>query len=266
MLISQEEMRILRKNEFIKREEQLKNAEPQKLIQTHKKKEKLHITYVMTWTGICGGSKIILEHANKLTEHGHKITIISHDEKPRWFFLNNNIEFIEVPWNNTLCESIPNCDLIIATYWREIYECIQQKIAPVIYFEQGDFHLLDDIENVNKRIYQYIKKQFETVKFVYTVSNFAAEKIKEIYNHDSIVIPNAVDKNIFFPNKEKKSNKITQITMIGSENVKFKRIEIIIQALEMLKNEGFKFELNWITPDKPENSPVKPIVNKFPLP
>ncbi len=43
-----------------------------------RKKIFLKITYVMTWTGICGGSKIILQHANRLVEKGHKITIISH--------------------------------------------------------------------------------------------------------------------------------------------------------------------------------------------
>ena len=59
---------ILKKTEFEKREERLKNAKKQELVYTNKNKIQLNITYVMTWTGICGGTKIILEHANRLTK------------------------------------------------------------------------------------------------------------------------------------------------------------------------------------------------------
>ena len=153
----EQDIKTLKQIEFNKREERLKTAIPQKLIYEPTENKKLHITYVMTWTGVCGGSKIILEHANKLTARGHKITIISHDKKPIWFKMNDSIQFIEVPWGQTLCESIPKCDVIVATYWREIYECIEQKIAPVIYFEQGDYHLFD-LEKLDNRTYEYIKK------------------------------------------------------------------------------------------------------------
>ena len=197
-MYSNKQIESFKKKEFEKREQRLKNAIPQKLEYTTNIKEKLHITYVMTWTGICGGSKIILEHANKLTERGHKITLISHDNKPNWFPLNTDVEFIQVPWEEVLCKKIPKCDLIVATYWREIYECIEQKIAPVVYFEQGDYHLFD-IKKLDDRKFVYIKKQFETVQFILTVSNFAKEKIKSIYNKESKVIPNAVDKSVFFP-------------------------------------------------------------------
>ena len=46
----------------------------------------------MTWTSVCGGSKIILEHANYLVDRGHKITIISHFPKPDWFNMDNRIK------------------------------------------------------------------------------------------------------------------------------------------------------------------------------
>ena len=161
----------MRKMEFDRREERLKNAKKQRLIYKNRNKRKLNITYVMTWTGVCGGSKIILEHANRLTEREHKVTLISHDEKPKWFKLNEKVDFIQVPWNDVLCEAIPkNTDVIIATYWREIYECVEQKIAPVIYFEQGDYHLFD-LEKLDDRTFNYIEKQLKTINFIYTVSN-----------------------------------------------------------------------------------------------
>jgi len=249
----------LRRIEFQEREEHLKNAIPQKLIYCPERKERLKITYVMTWTGICGGSKIILEHANKLTKMGHEINLISHYPKPDWFPLEQNVNFIQVPWDNILCESIPECDVIIATYWREIYECVEQKKAPVIYFEQGDFHLFD-LEKLDARTYQYIKKQLETIKFVYTISSFAQLKLKEVYGADSIVIPNAVNDKVFYYEPHQQNKNIT-IALIGSEEAEFKRVGNILDAMEIVKNKGYNIEIKWITPTIPKERKIEAIVN-----
>ena len=251
----------LKKIEFERREKKLQNAERQQLILSKNRKEKLNITYVMTWTGVCGGSKIILEHANRLTKKGHNITLISHDDRPEWFELETSINFIKVPWGEVLCEKIPkSTDVIVATYWREIYECVEQKIAPVIYFEQGDFHLFD-LEKMDERLYNYINKQLKTINYIYTVSKFASEKLKRVYNVDAKVIPNAVDDKIFYY-KSHKDNEIANITIIGSESAEFKRIQNIINAINIIKNKGYKIKLNWITPTEPKkNKDIKAIVN-----
>ena len=254
-------LQSLRKEEFDLREERLKDAKKQKLRYQKRKKQNLNITYVMTWTGVCGGSKIILEHANRLADRGHKITLISHDNKPVWFNLNEKVEFIQVSWKNILCESIPkDTDIIVATYWREIYECVEQKIAPVIYFEQGDFHLFD-LDKVDNRTYNYINKALKTIHFTYTVSSFAKAKLKEVYSTEAKVIPNAVDDKVFYYEQHKK-NEVPNITIIGSEEATFKRIQNIIDAIEIVKEKGYNIKLNWITPTEPEkNINLSPIIN-----
>ncbi len=254
-----ENIEELRKIEFEQREKELKNAIPQQLVYNPKNKQSLKITYVMTWTEVCGGTKIILEHANRLVKLGHEVNLISHFQKPVWFPLDEKINFIQVPWEKILCESIPKCDIIIATYWREIYECVQQKIAPVVYFEQGDFHLFD-LKQLDNRTFEYINKQLKTVKFIYTVSSFAKEKLKEIYNVESKVIPNAVDNNIFYYEPHKK-NENTNITIIGAEQAEFKRINNILEAIKIIKSKGYKINLNWITPTEPINPVGNVIVN-----
>lgn len=255
-----ENIEKLREIEFAQREGRLKNAIPQKLKYNPKNKKILNITYVMTWTEVCGGSKIILEQANRLTLLGHSVNLISHFPKPLWFPLNEKIKFIQVPWEKVLCEDIPkNSDIIVATYWREIYECIEQKIAPVVYFEQGDFHLFDST-SLDDRTFNYINKQLQTVPYVLTVSSFAKEKLKEIYNKESDVIPNAVDDKIFFY-KEHKENDIINITIIGAEQVEFKKIPLIIEAVNRVKKDGYKVKLNWITPVKPDKIKEEAIIN-----
>ena len=240
-----------RKKELQRRKERLVNAIPQKLqYNSEINKTHLNITYVMTWTGICGGSKIILQHANRLTASGHNINIISHYPYPNWFKLDKKVNFQQIPLDNILCESIPkNSDLIIITYWREIYEAIEQKIAPVIYFEQGDFHLFDS-ENVEKDLFDYIYKQINLAPFIFTVSTYAQKKLKEVYNVDSQVIHNSVNNEVFFPTEREKNNNV-KISMIGSPNTEFKRIKDIVQALDIVKEKNPNIVINLISPDTP---------------
>jgi len=248
-----------RKREFERRDARLKNSRPMKLKKTNENKDVLHIVYVMTWTGICGGSKIILQHCNELVAAGHKVTIICHFSKPDWFPLNKNAAFVQVPITEVLCESIPSCDVIVATYWKEIYECVEQNIAPVVYFEQGDTHLFDP--GAMGANLEHIRKQISLAPFVFTVSNFAKEKLRENFNVEAEVIPNALDKKIFYPANTKRGEK-TIITAIGSESIAFKCIPNIIASIILLKKIGYDIDFIWITPHEPRQfKSIPSIVN-----
>ncbi|MCL2354894.1 MAG: glycosyltransferase family 4 protein [Oscillospiraceae bacterium] len=251
-----------REEQFVRRNRELKEGKPQKLIKANSKKENLHIVYVMVWTGVCGGSKIILEHCNRLVDMGQKVTIVSYWGNPDWFKLNSSINFIQVSLDKILCESIPACDVIVVASCKEIHEAIEQKIAPVIYFEQGDTHLFHP-EKIGQEKFEHCRRQFQLAQFIYTVSSFARTKIKENYNREAKLIPNAIDRNIFYPNEYKKFNTDkTVITAIGSENVSFKCIDNILAAIKILEKKGYEIDLRWITPDEPtKNIDVPYILN-----
>ena len=173
-----EDLDELRKIEFNEREKRLAIAKPQELKYNPKKHDNMSVTYVMTSTEVCGVSKIILQQANRLIKMGYKVSIISHFPRPTWFPLEAAIDFTQVPWDTILCSAIKKCDVIVVTYWRELYEAIEQNIAPVVYFEQGDYHLFD-LDGLDDRTKNFIQKQFDVTKFVYTVSSYAASQIKK---------------------------------------------------------------------------------------
>lgn len=134
----------LRINEYINRANRVNKISKQIVDEIYDNttvKEDIHVVYVMNHVGVCGGTKIIFEHANGLTELGVKVTILSHFAKPDWFPIKANYVF--VPFQIELTRFMPQCDLIIATYWEHIGACVEMGVAPVIYFEQGDFHLFD---------------------------------------------------------------------------------------------------------------------------
>jgi len=250
----------LRANEFNKRLARLPYAEKQHLNQARKsKKQQLHIVYAMTLVAISGGVKIILEHANKMTKAGAKVTLVSHFQKPSWFPIE--ADYIQVPFDLELAKGIPNCDVIVATYWDHIQACIETGIAPVVYFEQGDFHLFD-YETMNSTLKNFIHKQFDIVPFVYTVSNQASELIGDVYRREAEVFPNAVDDKIFSVHGEKVIGERPYILMVGGESSSFKRIPDIIEAYEKVKKE-VDIDLYWITPEQPSDKMKTSVAKVF---
>lgn len=240
----------LRQQEFVQRLNECANAEPQKLIPKNNDRRIPHIVYVMTHVNICGGSKIIFEHANHLQKHGAKVTIISHFPKPTWFPLVT--DYFRVPFGVKLASGIPNCDVIVATYWDHIQECIDVGIAPVVYFEQGDAHLFD-VENLNPQIQQFVKRMFELPPYIITVSKHAQDCIQKIYSRNSTVFLNALNQEVFKPEGVKHQSQRPYLLMVGGDQVKFKGLHDIIDAYELVINKGFELDLVWITPQEPSN-------------
>lgn len=236
---------------------------PQQLCKKNKKVENkpLNIVYLMAWTQVCGGSKIILEYANKIQEAGNNVTIITYDVKPKWYKINDNINFIQVPDNENWKEYIPSCDLIVATSWKCIYTAVESKKAPVVFFEQGGAHIFDS-ENINIQKKQVVQERLNLVPYIYTVSTYTKNKIKEVYGKDANVICNAVDNEVFYSRKSFDINKKNiDITIIGSEDFKFKNIDDILQAIRILKQKYNNINLNWITQTAPTKNKEVAIVN-----
>ena len=224
--------------------------------------KKLNIVYLMIWTKVCGGSKIILEYANRIQKKGHNVTIITYDRKPEWFKLDTGINFIQVPEDKDWKDYIAECDVIVATSWKCIYPAVESGKAPVTFFEQGGSHIFDS-ENISIEKKQVVQKRMNIIPFIYTVSSYTKDKIKEVYGRDSKVICNAVDNSIFYPRQidESEQKNIIDITIIGSEDFKFKNIENILKAIRILKEQYNNINLNWITQTNPTKNKETAIVN-----
>lgn len=247
-----EELELSRKIIDVKQQELIKIS--------NEKKSKLHIVYIMVWTKVCGGSKIILEYANRLTRRNHDVTIVTYDVKPEWFKLDDAVNFVQVPRGEDIKKYIPQCDVIVATSWKCIYESVASNIAPVTFFEQGGSHLFEP-ENISTDKLELIKHRIGLVPFVYTVSSYSREMMQEIYNQDSKVICNSVDSNIFYPRENFEDKENIELAMIGSEDFKFKNVGEILEAYRILSKKYNNLSLNWITQTQPTKNSEKAIVN-----
>ena len=213
-------------------------------------KDKLEITYIMVWTKVCGGSKIILEYANRLAKKGHKINIVTYDEYPDWYELSDKINFVKVPENEDIQKYIPNSDVVVPTSWKCIRKAIKANKGPVAFFEQGGSHLfeIDRLSEIKRKV---VYDRMQLPPFIYTVSKYSAEKIEEIYGRRSSIIYNALESKIFYPREKERNENEISITIVGSEDFKFKNVGEVLEVIRELK-EKYQIKLNWITQTEPK--------------
>lgn len=241
------ELTAMRKMEWLLRERQLPQARPQVL--WHRgQKESLHVVYVLTHVGVCGGVKVVLQHANGLRLLGVRVTIVAHFPKPQWHPVE--AEYICVPFQYEVATGIPPCDVIVATYWDHIHACVERGIAPVVYFEQGDFHLYDwERDKFPAEVHAVARKQYALPPYVCTVSRSCAAIIGEKFGREAAVFPNALNTNVFYPKRTQPQHKYMLI--VGSEQAAFKGIADLKQVYSRVRQCGYEVELRWITPQPP---------------
>lgn len=241
-------VRELRGIEYKRRVQRLKHTPKQQLVKGNRHMERhepIHIVYVLSHVSVCGGVKIILEHANGLQALGAQVTLISHFPKPEWFDIKAN--YVKVPFEIELSRYIPACDVIVATYWEHINACVEMGIAPVVYFEQGDFHLFED--QIQEEVKQTVYDQYQLPFKIMAVSEQISKIILKKFNRESIVCQNALNNEIFFGKKSSSLKK--SMIIVGSEQVAFKGIQDLKKIYKALLAKGYDLDLIWITQHEP---------------
>jgi len=220
----------------------------------------IHIVYVLNHIGMCGGTKIILEHATQLTKLGATVTLLSHFSRPDWYPFQAN--FITIPFQIELTRGIVDCDVIVATYWEHIGACVETGIAPVVYFEQGDYHLYDwESDGVSQQTKNVVQMQYLLAPYVTTVSSTVATLIKNKFGREATVFHNALDESIFYPKDQQQQVDKKYMLIVGREQTKFKGIEDLHKVHNVLREKGYDIELRWITQEPPIHSQGEVFVN-----
>jgi len=235
----------LRSAEYARRLSRLKGRR-QELEPRTRPTDRLHVVYVMAHVGVTGGAKVIFDHANHLSDQGVKVTIVCHYPKPAWYPVR--CDYRQIPFEVELAAGIPACDVIVATYWDHIQACVETGLAPVVYFEQGDFHLF---ETLKPETLEIVRSQIQSAAQVVTCSHRMADIIRERFGRDvARVFPNAVDPRVFHPNPstgEGLPNK-PYLMMMGSDAVPFKGTSDVLQAWRLVRESGMDLDLVWVSP------------------
>lgn len=245
-------VRQWRLKEYDRRVEAL-TGEQQRLVERIRPEGPLHVVYAMAHARITGGAKVVFDHANHLSDLGVQVTIVCHDPRPTWYPVR--CDYVQVPFQVDLALGIPTCDVIVATYWDHVQACVDTGLAPVIYFEQGDFHLFEEVEPT---LLERVRKAVGSAAAVTTCSERIAGIMRERYGREvAEIFPNAVDREIFHPGSSDGDEEPTRpyLMMMGSDQVAFKGTAAVLQAWELVRQTGIDLDLVWVSP-KPLVKPV----------
>ena len=96
----------------------------------------MKIVYLLENTSLCGGVKVVFEHARMLSEHGFSVSIFAKGEPPPWHDIRD-MEFFSVQKEFAdVADSLRSFDLVIATFYPQVLDLYHASLK-LIHFSQG---------------------------------------------------------------------------------------------------------------------------------
>jgi len=215
----------------------------------------LHIVYLLPRTSPGEGARVLLEHANHLAALGAKITVVSHFPHPSWFPLRPTFE--RVPFGEPVEEAIPPCDVIVAGYWEFVLPARNLAIAPVIHFEQGDFHLYDDVP---AHVLSVIEASLRAAHATIAVGDAAISALAVRYGVDAVAVPHGVDVATFRRPPDLARPPSPTVLFVGWDGHAYKGFEEARRLARLLGRLRPGVRIVWATPSPPVGEPFGELV------
>ncbi|WP_433210041.1 glycosyltransferase family 4 protein [Dactylosporangium sp. CS-047395] len=206
----------------------------------------LRLCYLAPRTDVGGGSRILFEHGNRLTAHGHEVTVLSHFPRPDW--IDVRARFVQVPFGVELTSAVPACDVIVCGYWDQILAARALGKAPVVHFEQGDFHLFEEID---RETFGIASRNLSAADATITVSATVATVLESRFGVTAGVVGNAVDRAVFTPNGPPAAADRPYLLFVGWDGNAFKGMDEMRRVYSQLTATGRPLDLVWVTPRPP---------------
>lgn len=195
------------------------------------RKPKMKIAYLLEDTSLCGGVKVVFEHARLLAERGLSVTIFSRGKQSPYFH-SGNAEFVSVekPFAD-IATSLLRFDIVIATYPGQAVELYRFPINLVLFSQAYE------------AFYPYWKPMEEEIEKGYrlsipkmTISKGVASFIKEHFGQSAYHIPQGIDLDIFRA-KRTSNQEINKVILVGVWENGIKGIRDGVTGFVMAKKE-----------------------------
>jgi len=218
-------------------------------------KNKLHISFVIPFTGMTGGIAVVLEYYRQLKTLGHEVDIyyplfpygIYHRSSKRWkrfpskikAFLRNAIKFKRnltlfseiIPIKPVISISnvfIPNADAVIATAWPTAYDvaALSPRKGLKYYFVQHYETWHGCVDKVDG--------SYRLPLNIITIAPWLTDLMKDKFGRDDVTeIHNGIRLDKFYPPKNKDFNQASILMM--THDIEWKGTKDGIDALAVVK-------------------------------
>ena len=231
----------------------------------------MKINFIIPFTSLTGGIKIVFEYCNRLKERGHDVVIYVPMKAYRFnnkgvlgnlkiikssigntFKRGTNVEWFDLNVDIKLVPLIKNCfirdaDVVVATAWPTAYDvnCLQdskgRKIYLIQHYEKWSGDEID-VDNSYKLPLNQI-----------VIAKWLKDLMKDKFNRESNLIYNGIDSNDF-NNKKSNKNKNIVVSMLY-HRLEWKGYEDGLKAFEIAKQTHPNIKLKLFGIEKGENIP-----------
>ena len=154
----------------------------------------MKIGILLSSPGISGGVNVVFEHASKLVDKGENVYIITEEEiKPAQYSWHEKAKkFKWVTFNDV--DGV-EFDIVIATWWRTVYELYRLKSKQYIYF----------VQSIESRFYSEEEdgiKMLADLTYcvglkIITEATWIKNYLESMYGLDVLLVKNGINKEIF---------------------------------------------------------------------
>jgi glycosyltransferase involved in cell wall biosynthesis len=190
----------------------------------------MKIAYLIPECGITGGVAVACQHTNRLLARGHDVYLVTQTSEANinWF-PQQKVKVL------TIDDYPENVDILVATGWSTSFIAVELPAKRKFYFVQSDetrFH-------ESNSVWQKLTALSYLLNFHYfTEAQWIQGWLKKNFDHDSTLIPNGLDQNIFFPDEPlaPKGDK-PRILLEGAIDLPYKGMQDAFEAVEGLDAE-----------------------------
>lgn len=248
----------------------------------------MHFVFLRTTMKFSGGTKLFFEYASYLRLAGHQVDVIV---KRKEGVLKKALDVTLV--ENFNSQTIPKCDLVVATTPNDVkqaWDCKNNRVVnfcqgfPIIEFEQRISGEVVPLRFQKKGLLNKLRltwkkkswlKKIHTIDKIYklpisliTVSKSLQTILEQRYNKPVQLCLNGVSSNFFYPMKNKTITKATtnrplRIISVGPLDVSVKGITITYDAIKRLKQEGTPIHFTRVTPKAIDFEKKEPCVDQL---
>ncbi len=205
---------------------------------------RLMIVYLLVSTTLNGGTKILIEQANRLSSMGHDVLIFSHCPRPGW--IDVKAGYFLVHPESDLSRITPKADAVIAGYWSLLPQALKIDAPLRYHFSQGDVDVFE-FDAHGQFHQQAIRAAYSLPVRILTVSGVMKQEIRRNFGRGSVKIPNAIGDGFLEPFEKDTGRGPPVILLSGNDRYAFKGHDAILDALRYLHIMGYRFSVCWVT-------------------
>lgn len=199
------------------------------------------IAFLVWSPDISGGTNVIFEHATRMLNNGINVSIITHD-KPN----NKRLEWFpgseKLNWLDFNEASSYKFDLVIATWWRTIFDLYKINASKYAFFVQSiESKFYSESEVFLKNL---VDLTYTLNLNIITEATWIKDYLKKKFDQDAILVRNGISKSYFNNNVKPKKPRIPgklRVLVEGPLNVSFKNTELAIRLCRQSRADEIWF-------------------------